>query len=115
MSGIESERESFTMAKKTTTPSTTASSPAVPRARRPVAKKPAAAPVDVATVAGTEPLESAPDRATSSVTGDNGAAPSADEIAQAAYQRYLSRGGQHGADFDDWIEAERELRQKRTR
>jgi len=41
--------------------------------------------------------------------------PSADEIAQAAYQRYLSRGGQHGSDFDDWIEAERELTRQRSR
>jgi hypothetical protein len=37
------------------------------------------------------------------------AQPSYDDIAQAAYQRYLSRGGHDGADFDDWIEAEREL------
>jgi len=41
--------------------------------------------------------------------------PSYDEIAQAAYHRYLNRGGQHGADFDDWVEAERELRARRTR
>ena len=32
------------------------------------------------------------------------------EIAEAAYRRYLSRGGAHGRDFDDWLEAERELR-----
>ena len=41
--------------------------------------------------------------------------PSADEIAQAAYQRYLSRGGVDGGDFDDWIEAERELTSRRSR
>ena len=40
--------------------------------------------------------------------------PSADEIAQAAYQRYLSRGGADGRDFDDWIEAERELRRRQS-
>jgi len=38
--------------------------------------------------------------------------PSYEEIAQAAYQRYLSRGGDHGRDFEDWIEAERSLRLK---
>jgi len=38
--------------------------------------------------------------------------PSHDEIAVAAYGRYLSRGGGHGRDFDDWLEAERELRDK---
>lgn len=44
--------------------------------------------------------------------GGNGSAakaPSAEEIAEAAYHRYLSRGGHDGADFDDWVEAEREL------
>jgi len=30
-----------------------------------------------------------------------------------AYHRYLERGGGHGADFDDWLEAERELRSPR--
>ena len=37
------------------------------------------------------------------------AAPSFDEIATAAYLRFLDRGGRHGSDFDDWVEAEREL------
>lgn len=35
--------------------------------------------------------------------------PSYDQIAQAAYLRYVNRGGVHGSDFDDWVEAEREL------
>ena len=39
--------------------------------------------------------------------------PSVDEIAEAAYHRFLSRGGSHGGDFDDWVEAERELRSRR--
>ena len=39
--------------------------------------------------------------------------PSYEEIAEAAYHRYLSRGGEHGQDFDDWLEAERELRSRR--
>lgn len=37
------------------------------------------------------------------------AAPTREQIAEAAYLRYLNRGGQHGSDFDDWIAAEREL------
>jgi hypothetical protein len=41
--------------------------------------------------------------------------PSYDEIAQAAYHRYLSRGGRDGTEFDDWVEAERELRSRQTR
>ncbi len=39
--------------------------------------------------------------------------PSYDEIARTAYQRYLNRGGFDGGDFDDWVEAERELRTRR--
>ena len=39
--------------------------------------------------------------------------PSYEEIAEAAYHRYLSRGGNHGQDFEDWLEAERELRSRR--
>ena len=39
--------------------------------------------------------------------------PTFEEIAEAAYHRYLKRGGGHGADFDDWFEAERELRSRR--
>lgn len=41
--------------------------------------------------------------------------PTHDEIAEAAYQRYLSRQGGHGSAFDDWLEAERELRSRRSR
>ncbi|MBI3048493.1 MAG: DUF2934 domain-containing protein [Acidobacteria bacterium] len=40
--------------------------------------------------------------------------PTHDEIAKAAYQRYLSRGGEHGRDFDDWLDAERDLRQRKS-
>lgn len=38
--------------------------------------------------------------------------PTYDQIAEAAYHRYLQRGGQHGRDFDDWIDAERSLRSR---
>ena len=39
--------------------------------------------------------------------------PTYEQIAEAAYHRYLQRGGQHGSDFDDWIDAERSLRSRR--
>ena len=39
-------------------------------------------------------------------------APTYEQIAEAAYHRYLQRGGQHGSDFDDWIDAERSLRSR---
>jgi hypothetical protein len=40
--------------------------------------------------------------------------PTYDEIAEAAYHRYLRRGGIDGQDFDDWVEAERELKAQRS-
>jgi hypothetical protein len=39
--------------------------------------------------------------------------PSEDDIRMRAYQRYLERGGGHGLEFDDWLEAERELKPRR--
>jgi hypothetical protein len=39
-------------------------------------------------------------------------APTFDQIAEAAYHRYLQRGGEDGHDFDDWIDAERSLRSR---
>jgi hypothetical protein len=44
--------------------------------------------------------------------GDGHPSPSFEEIAEAAYQRYMQRGGQHGHDFDDWLNAERALRRR---
>ena len=36
--------------------------------------------------------------------------PTHEQIAEAAYHKYLSRQGAGGSDFDDWLEAERDLR-----
>jgi hypothetical protein len=41
------------------------------------------------------------------------AGPSEEDIRARAYQMYLERGGHHGLDFDDWVRAERELRNER--
>jgi hypothetical protein len=39
-------------------------------------------------------------------------APATDrDIACRAYRLYLARGGEHGHDVDDWLQAERELRE----
>ena len=38
--------------------------------------------------------------------------PSEEEIRRRAYQRYLERGGGHGMEFEDWLEAERELKKQ---
>lgn len=39
--------------------------------------------------------------------------PTEDDIRVRAYHRYLERGAGHGAHFDDWLEAERELKSKK--
>jgi hypothetical protein len=36
--------------------------------------------------------------------------PSEQEIRMRAYRRYLERGGAHGHDVEDWVEAEKELK-----
>jgi hypothetical protein len=36
--------------------------------------------------------------------------PNEEDIRLRAYHRYLQRGGGHGLAFDDWVEAEQELK-----
>jgi DUF2934 family protein len=57
----------------------------------------------------------ADDRSTATMETDTrnesmGSEPSEEEIRMRAYRRYLERGGSHGQDFEDWLEAERELK-----
>lgn len=87
------------MAKKKTSPSDSPAGPMkVPATRRRTPPPRAAAADRPATAA-------APEQASQD--------PTYEQIAEAAYRRYLSRGGSHGRDFDDWLEAERELRSRR--
>jgi hypothetical protein len=112
------------MAKKTAKNSDTpTSTPAAPARRRAPAKKTpseAAPAIDVATVGPTERIASASDTRSTTIPAETGTTssngghqPSHDEIAQAAYFRHLNRGGSGGGEFDDWVEAERELRDRR--
>ena len=39
---------------------------------------------------------------------------SAEEIARVAYELFERRGGVHGHDLEDWLEAERIVRQRRS-
>jgi hypothetical protein len=41
-------------------------------------------------------------------------APTHDEIRKLAYTIHVERGGQHGSDLDDWLQAERQLRDERN-
>ena len=95
---------------------------AAPRRRTPPSKAtpvPDAPRTDVVSVGATQPLDVAADMSAPgapeaiATTTAAPAAPSHDEIAEAAYHRYLQRGGGHGMDFEDWVEAERILRTRR--
>jgi len=103
--------------KKTVGPDSPATPPAAPRRRSTTSRKAASVRPDpgVAEPGATpmaEPLDSAADMSVAAGSSDSAAArePSHDEIAAAAYRRYLDRGGSDGLDFDDWLEAERSLR-----
>ena len=51
-----------------------------------------------------------------SVTAEQDPPPiSLSEVAQVAYELFQRRGGVHGYDRQDWFEAERLVRQRRTR
>jgi hypothetical protein len=39
-------------------------------------------------------------------------APTEEEIRYRAYLLYIERGGGHGLDFEDWLQAERELKNR---
>jgi Protein of unknown function (DUF2934) len=39
-------------------------------------------------------------------------APTEEEIRYRAYLLYIERGGGHGLDFEDWLQAERELKHR---
>ena len=47
-------------------------------------------------------------------TGGRGSEPSEEAIRARAYQRYLERGATGGSDFEDWLEAERELKSSKA-
>ena len=111
------------LATLTTMGSATQELPAVPRSNsssnpptaRPRSRGPARSAAQRAAAA-----DASADRSTSSsaaatsAAGDMPQSPTFDEIAEAAYHRYLRRGGSDGQDFDDWVEAERELRSRRS-
>ena len=91
------------MAKKKSPEETSA--PSAPIRRRAPQKQ--AAPASAADTAN----------ATASVPAGNGnqPEPSQAEIAEAAYFRHLNRQGSGGDEFSDWIEAERELKERHSR
>jgi hypothetical protein len=90
------------MAKRTTSRSKTIDPNAAPPEAKPKRVR-RAAPAESS--APSDPESTADDRSSTE--------PTVDDIRQRAYQRYLERGGNHGRHFDDWLEAEKELRSKK--
>jgi hypothetical protein len=83
--------------------------PATPRLR--TTKRPAAVPPPDITAGVDGPLAHEPLSLADDLSRERAEPePTYDQIAEAAYHRYLQRGGNHGQDFDDWVEAERSLR-----
>jgi hypothetical protein len=78
------------------------------RANRPTAK----APQDSIARSLSPKQESSPARAKASRGASH---PTHDEIEFRAYHKYLERGGGHGRDVEDWLQAERELLKKHKR
>ena len=71
--------------------------------------------------AGQERQEGAPDAADTFAARSEGdqpqssvstSEPTEEEIRYRAYELYLERGGEHGMDFEDWVRAERELKER---
>ena len=65
--------------------------------------------------AKAEPKAPRPARARAPKNGTNGGLhpqpePNEDDIRVRAYHLYLERGAADGADFDDWVTAEKELK-----
>ena len=98
------------MAKKKTAETTPATAPektTAPRRRAAVKKATAETVIEGSNGSNgadsTPTLVSAPDASASR-------RPTYDQIAEAAYLRYLNRGASDGRDFDDWLAAEQELK-----
>jgi DUF2934 family protein len=82
-----------------------------PRGRREAA---AAAPPDSSAPDASETFAARTEPADTPADLDLGApAPSEEEIRYRAYLRYVERGGGDGMHFEDWLEAEKELRSGR--
>ena len=84
-------------------------------AKRPTARTKAAEPAAPAAAPKPKRTRAAagPRAAEQTPIGPPAAEPSDDDIRRRAFERYQARGGNHGRHFDDWLEAEKELRGKK--
>jgi hypothetical protein len=61
-----------------------------------------------------QPISDADANASELVDSSDGLAPTCQEIEIRAYSIHLAHGSNHGNDFDDWLQAERELTEERS-
>jgi hypothetical protein len=67
-----------------------------------------------ARVTAETPIVLDPDQDPESIRSESmGSEPSEHDIRMRAYHRYLERGGGHGMAFQDWVDAERDLKSRR--
>jgi hypothetical protein len=95
------------MAKKTNFRTKTEAQPESPAGAAPVAKP--AARARAPKRADKNVADERPEATSVSMASE----PSEEDIRVRAYHRYLERGGGHGMDFEDWLEAKRELVHKK--
>ncbi len=99
-------------AKKAAATTETKETPAI--VKTPVSKKVAAPEAAVETVSKKAAQEAAVEivskkAASQAAAVETRAADMQEAIRFRAYELFLQRGGQHGADFEDWIRAENEI------
>jgi hypothetical protein len=63
----------------------------------------------------TERRSATPEAEGPSTQADRNGNPNSDEVARRAYELYEHRGGEHGRDWDDWFQAEQEVRERERR
>ena len=56
-----------------------------------------------------QPAPEGIEKQSGSVNSSAGDAPAQDEVQLRAYCIHVERGGRHGCDLEDWLQAEREL------
>jgi len=93
------------MAKRPATPRSKSTDPGAPAEPKPKRSR--------STAADSAQPAAPPEKAAEQTPMGPSAEPTEEDIRRRAYDRYLARGGNHGLHFDDWLEAEKELRSKK--
>jgi len=85
---------------------------AAPQSAKPTADAPPQGAAIEPVSARSQDFDAALPEALTSESVSMASEPSEEDIRLRAYHRYLERGGSHGTDFEDWLEAERDLKNR---